>query len=143
MNQSKTQIMHFRMKNKERSTRLIYFGSTALEYVDAYKYLGFILDEFMIFDVGTGALADSAGRALGSVINKLKVYKELGYSTYIQLYQACVSPILNYAAGVWGSRESKVIDALQNRAIRRFLGVQRFAAIPAIQGDMGQVPGTI
>ncbi len=78
----------------------------------------------MSFDVGTGALADSAGRALGSVINKLKVCKELGYSTYTQLYQACVSPILNYAAGVWGSRESKVIDAIQNRAIRLSGGAQ-------------------
>ncbi len=43
INQSKTQIMHFRMKNMERSTQLIYNGSTALQYVDAYKYLVSIL----------------------------------------------------------------------------------------------------
>lgn len=37
------------MLNVGWSTRLINFGSTALEYFVAYKYLWFILDEFMTF----------------------------------------------------------------------------------------------
>lgn len=143
INQSKTQIMHFRNKGMERSKQKFYFDSVLLEYVSSYKYLGFFLGEFMTFETGSGCLADSAGRALGSVINKIKVCNDMGYFTYTQLYNACVSPILNYAAGVWGFKESKVIDTIQNRAIRYFLGVHKFAPIPAIEGDMSWIPGCV
>lgn len=63
--------------------------------------------------------------------------------TYTQLYNACFSPILNDAAGVWGFKESKVRDTIQNRAIRFFLGLHKFAPIPAIEGDMGWIPGCV
>ena len=129
--------MHFRNKGMERSKQKIYFDSVPLEYVSSYKYLGFLLDDFMTFETGFGCLADSAGRALGSVINKMTVCNDLGYFTYTQLYNACVSPILNHAAGVWGFKESKVIDTIQNRAIRYFGGVHNFVPIPAIEGDIG------
>ena len=88
-------------------------------------------------------LANSSGRALGSVVSKFKICKTLGYSTYSQLYDACVSPILNYASGVWGFKESKTADSIENRAARCFLGVHKFAPILAVQGDMGWLPGSI
>lgn len=94
-------------------------------------------------EVGIKLLADSAGRALGSVVSKFKIYKTLGYSTYSQLYDACVSPILNYASGVWGFKDSKIANSIENRAARCFLGVPKFAPILAVQGDMGWLPGSI
>ena len=100
INKSKTQIMHFRKKVMERSTQIISFVSVALKYVSVYKYLGFFFDEFMIYEAGIQSLTDSAGRALGSVINKMKVCNDLGYCTYTKLYDVCVSPILNYALRV-------------------------------------------
>lgn len=41
---------------------------------------------------------------------------------------------------MWGLKETKTVDTIQNRAIRCFLGVHKFAPILAIQGDMGWVP---
>jgi hypothetical protein len=41
-----------------------------LENASVYKYLGFPLDEFMNCENGIKLLADSAGRAFGSVVNK-------------------------------------------------------------------------
>lgn len=77
------------------------------------------------------------------MINKLKICKDLGYDTYSQLYAACVSPVLNYAAGVWGATQSPALDAVENRAIRCFLGVNKFVPVLAAQGDMGWIPGSI
>lgn len=77
------------------------------------------------------------------MINKLKIYKDLGYGTFSQLYAACVSPVLNYAAGVWGAMQSPASDAVENRAIRCFLGVHKFVPVLAAQGDMGWVPGSV
>lgn len=59
----------------------------------------------MTSEVGTGALADWwQGSGLSN------------YPTCAQLYDACVSSVLNYAAWLRGSKESKAIDAPQNRA---------------------------
>lgn len=143
INRSKTQIIHFRKKCILRSQKIITFGSATLEFTPEYKYLGFVFDEFMTYEAGTKVLADSAGRALGSVVNKLKICRDLGYSTYSQLYDACVSPILNYASGIWGFKDCKVADSIQNRAARCFLGVHKFAPILAVQGDLGWIPGSI
>lgn len=97
----------------------------------------------MKFDRGVKIPAASASRALGSVINKLKICKDLGYGTNSQLYTTCVSPVLNYAAGVWGATQSLVLDAVENRAICCFLGVHKFVPVLAAQGDMGWIPGSI
>ena len=140
INQSKTQIMHFRKKGTVRSLQNFSFGTLSLDYTEAYKYLGFTLDEFMSYDSGIAILADSAGRAVGSIISKMKFCKDIGYSTYSQLYDACVCPILVYAAGVWGFKDVKQVNSIQNRAIRCFLGVHAFAPSLAIQGDMGWEP---
>ena len=72
-----------------------------------------------------------------------KICKDLGYLTYSQLYDACVSPIVNYAAGVWGFKERRISDAVQNRAIHCFLGIPKYVPSLAAQGDMGWIPGTI
>ena len=50
-------------------------------------------------------------------------------------------PILNYAAGIWGCKEAKTANSIQNRAKLCFLGV--LAPNFAIQGDMGWEPSVI
>ena len=137
INQKKTQIIHFRKKGTPRSKNTFLLGTSVLEYTPEYKYLGFCLDEFMTYEAGMKRLSGSAGRALGSVVNKLKICKDLGYATYTHLFEACVSPVLNYAAGIWRYKESKSSDAVQHTAIRYFLGIHKFAPILAAQGDIG------
>ncbi len=73
--QRKTQIVHFRKKSR----RKIIFGNVTLEYTPECKYLRFTLNEFMTYEVGIKVLADSARRALGSVLNKFRISKDLGY----------------------------------------------------------------
>ena len=48
-----------------------------------------------------------------------------------------VTPILDYGSGVWATKSFSKLQTVQNKAIRTFLGVHRFAANVAIQGDMG------
>ena len=49
---------------------------------------------------GRQELTDSAGRALGSVLYKVKASKDLG-CRYTQLYQYCVCDVSDYASGVY------------------------------------------
>ena len=140
INPKKTEIMEFRKAGKKRSTYQFNFGSNKLQFTDKYKYLGLIFDEHMSFLHGTSMLADSASRALGGVIGKTKILRYMGHSTYTQLYQSCVCPILDYCSGVWGFRHFNKSVGVHNRAIRYFLGVHKFAPIAAVNGDMGWIP---
>lgn len=60
VNQSRTQMMHFRKKSTEVRSTQIHSGSVVLEY--EYKYLSSSL-QFMTYNVGTGSYVDTAGRA--------------------------------------------------------------------------------
>ena len=59
------------------------------------------------------------------------------YNTFTKLYSSYICPILDYSAGVWGYKQFYAPDVVQNRSLRYFLGVHRFASNSAINGDMG------
>ena len=44
---------------------------------------------------------------------------------------------MDYSSGVWGFSNYNCLEAIQNRAIRIYLGVHKFAPTLALQGDMG------
>ncbi len=113
------------------------FGVIHLSYTHHYKNLGFTLDDHLTFEKGMQVLSDSAGRALGAVLSKAKLCRDLGYKTYTQLFKSCVSPILDYGTGVWGYCKQTKSDAVQNRAMRCFLGVHKMAPTLAICGNVG------
>ena len=56
-----------------------------LETFESFKYFGFVFDPYMSSDVGVGLLAESAGRALGEIIDKYKHLKDVGYNVFTQI----------------------------------------------------------
>lgn len=136
-NARKSNIVHFRKASQPRTSCTFKLGNIELGVVNQYKYLGVILNEFLDYSVTAKVLADSANRALGAIINKYKSINGLGYYTYTRMFQSGVCPILDYSTEIWGFKSQPKIDAIQNKAIRIFLGVHRFAPIAAICGDMG------
>ena len=137
VNTNKSKVIHYRIKSQDRTKKEFMFGTTNLEVVSRYKYLGLVLDEFLNYETTAAILAESGGRALGAVYSKFKKLKGLGYNTYITLYNSGVTPILDYCSGVWGYAGFDKINTIQNRALRYYLGVHRFAPNLAINGDMG------
>ena len=139
LNKDKTEVVHFRPSRSQKSNTTFRYGQCELKTVSKYKYLGVILDEFLNFELCTKALATAGGRALGGIISKFKVLKNVGFHTFTKLYNAGVSPVLEYSSGVWGYVKGEHIDHIQNRAMRYFLGVHRFTPVAGMQGDMGWV----
>ena len=62
----------------------------------------------MHFTKGNTVLSGSASRALGGIKGKTKMLEDIGFSTCTKLFQACVCPVLDYAAGVWGYKNYPV-----------------------------------
>ncbi len=82
------------------------------------------------------AVAKSANHALGLLIAKHKDFGGMPQDIYRQLYDALVTPIIEYAAANWGQQELSCISAIQNRACRYFMGVSKYTPNAAVQWEM-------
>lgn len=136
INQDKSKIVHFRKSNRQRSNYVFKVGNTVIDFAPMYKYLGVYFHENLNYEENVDILAQSASRALGSIVSKLKRNNFMAYSTYSKLYDSCVVPIADYASEIWGFRNFNMPNTLQNRAMRIFLGVHRFAPVAGLEGDM-------
>ena len=88
-------------------------------------------------------MSSSGHRALGALIAKYKLLNGMGFDTYSKCYETSVCPVIDYGGEVLGYLKSQKLDTVQNKAMRVFLGVHRFAANAAVSGDMGWYPGII
>lgn len=95
---------------------------------------------------GIEVLGDFARRALLSVINEMKLCRDLGFLTCTLLYTAGMCSIyfmlqMCGAVMIINSEINFSWNELKlNRTIRCFIGVHKFAPKLAIQGDIGWVP---
>ena len=95
VNKGKTKVVHFRPQRWKRSEYEFDYAGEKLEIASNYEYLGIILDEYLKFNSCARSLAEAAGRALGAVISKSKMLKNVGYVTFKKMYDAGVKN------GVW------------------------------------------
>ncbi len=143
INYGKTKVVHFRPLSFPRSDVVFKCGPTQLEYIDSYRYLGCELNQFLDFSHTAKVLAEASGRAIGSIVNKHKNSGGFHYNVYKKLYDTCVQPIMDYCGAVWGFKDFDKCNVMQNRALRAFLGLHRFAPVLAVQGDTAWTPPVI
>ncbi len=139
VNVNKTKVVHHRVKGHPTNEFNFTYGNENIQIVTQYKYLGVIMDEHLDFNILTSTLASSAKRALGSIYTKYRNLKGLRCLTFTKMYHSGVTPILDYASGIWGYKTYEKIDTIQNRAIHLYLGVHAFAPNLAINVDMGRI----
>ena len=139
---SKSKVVHFRPTSIQRSTFIFKCGNELeiLEITDCYVYLGLILHEFLDFNITAKYITKSANRALGLLIAEAKAAGGLPFKVYKKLCDNTVFPVISYAAAVLGINKYSCIEAIQNRACRFYLGVNRYAPNAAVAGNMGWTP---
>ena len=140
VNISKTKVMDFRKQKTKKTDYKFKLGENNVEMVAFYKYLGVYFDEHLNFDKHSEMLSKSGSRALGAVIAKYKNLNNMGHKTFTKCYESYVCPVLDYSSEIWGYINAVKIDSVQNKAMRVFLGVHRYAAIQMLEGDMGWFP---
>ena len=143
VNVNKSKIVHYRGKDHMETGVVFKLAGNVVEKVSYYNYLGLILDYSLDFSKTAKVLGISGGRALGAIINKYISNKGLAYKTYTKMYDMMVCPILDYCACVWGYNQLEFLSTVQNRAIRFFLGVNKFAPNLGINGEVGWIPRNI
>ena len=98
------------------------------------------MTEILDFTVMAKMVSQAAGRALGLLIAKYKTLGGMPFDVYNKLYDALVWPVIAYGADVWGDRPYSCIEAIQNQAMRFYLGVSRYTPSAGVAGDMGWTP---
>ena len=79
----------------------------------------------------------------GLLIAKCKLNGGFIFNTYTTLYDSLVWSIISYDAAIWGTKEYSCINAVQNRAVRFYLGVGKYTPNLSVIGDMGWKPSII
>ena len=83
------------------------------------------MNEYLDFNFTASMQADSAGRALSSIITKMIKNKGLPYTVYSMLHQTCVSSISQYGSEVFGFSNYESYFKLHLRSARSFLGLPK------------------
>ena len=136
VNLSKTNILHVRAKRKPQSKFMFIFNRNPVPYCQFYKYLGCTINEYLDFTFTAQVQADSAGRALSSIITKMIKNQGFPYNVYSILYQACVCSISEYGSEVFGFEQYDSTYKIHLRAARAYLGLPKNVASPGLISEL-------
>ena len=145
VNATKTQVMHFRDKWTMRDESPFTIGGLSLQVVPTYKYLGVILDEFLVMNSAVDTLSKAGMRALGSVIGRTRSVYDLGYKSFSMMYNSYVISVLSYGLSCWVPNSSNInlysqLEQIQHKAIRYYSGLPKTCPIAGMECDMGWTP---
>jgi hypothetical protein len=86
INYDKSKVMHIRPQSVERSRANFNCGCKPISFIDRYKYLGLIFNEYLDMSETVKNVAQSANRALGLLIAKVKANGGVPFDVYTKLY---------------------------------------------------------
>ena len=110
-------------------SRLLHCFDTVVDALTHYDWVGASgsrganINEHLSYNFTADCLADSAGRALSSVITKMIKNGGFPFKVYTILYDACVTSITDYCGEVTGYQQHSSSLKIHLRAIRAFLGL--------------------
>ena len=87
-------------KNKRNKKDVFTIGTTELENVTEYTYLGLKINATGSFQNSLDMLSEKANRAKFALNNKAKL-KQIPVKTALRLFDAVVLPILTYGSEAW------------------------------------------
>jgi len=137
---AKTNVMVF---NKKAGNKTFKFGESEIKYTSEYKYLGTVIaDKCQIFKNNTTNLANKSKKAAFALNSYIK--SSVGYlqpNLAIKLFDAQISPILEYASEIWYNR--KYLDELEKihlAFLKNTLRVKPSSSTLAIYAELGRFP---
>ena len=137
INTAKTKVMIF---EKGETTHYDFFlNNVKLELVSSFKYLGIHFFTNGNWHRTQKRLAQHASFALHKIFSIFREI-ELPISEKCKLFDALVSPILNYGAEVWDMYEAKDVEILHNKFCRWTLNVRKSTNLVGLYGELGRPP---
>ena len=136
VNLTKTNILHVRNKRKLQSKFVFLFNNRPVIYCKYYTYLGVSINEHLDFGFTAQVQADTAGRALSSIVTKMIKNGGFPYNVYSILYETCITSISDYGGEVIGFSQHEPTLRLHLRAIRAYIGVPKNATKAGVLSEV-------
>ena len=142
VNTDKTKCMIFN-KTGRLIRRNFYLGTTRLENVRSYKYLGLIITPSGEIKSALDDLRSRALKAYMALKNKLGVGFRDHIEDTIMLFDSLVKPILLYGSDFWGclkTPKNNPVENLHMQFCRQILGVQKSTTNNGVLLEIGRTP---
>ena len=128
----------------------LYFNDQPIDVVDAYKYLGNLVNEISrigsdIFRDNAKYLSSQARKAIFTINRKLANLGDVPPKLKVHLYQSMVQPILLYGSDIWGHncQATKTLDNVFMEFLRRILKVKMTTSNHITIGEFGLIPPSV
>ena len=141
VNIDKTVSMVFKKGNRVENVEL-YYNNVRLKNVRKFTYLGVRLTSNGIFLQTQKALSEQARKAMFSLFSLFDMVS-LNVSEKLKMFDAMISPILNYGAEIWGFHKSVDIERLHLKFLKLKLHVKPQTMDYIVYGELGRVPMAI
>jgi len=101
-------------------------SGAAVERVESYKYLGFVVHATKTLTFGTDALVATGNKALFAMRRRCALLSIRDPAVQCKSFDTLVLPILSYGCEVWGvyTQCGAAEQALHRDFLRRLLGVK-------------------
>ncbi|XP_018393041.1 PREDICTED: uncharacterized protein LOC108772084, partial [Cyphomyrmex costatus] len=121
----KSKVMVFRKKGGKEKERFWWWGEKRMEEVKEYIYLGYVITRYGGEKEQVRDRIRKATIAMGWVwgYGERKFKGDVRWR--LKLFDSIVKGILYYGVEIWGYREWKEVEALQEKYLRWILGVDR------------------
>jgi len=139
VNLSKTKMVVFETWQSDVCDFVL--SGAAVERVESYKYLGFVLHATKKLTFGTDALVATAKKAL-LAMRRCALLSIRDPALQYKLFDTLLLPILRYGCEVWGvdTKCSAAAEALHWDFLRRLLGVMKSTANHMVLAELSCFP---
>jgi len=129
--------------SKVKLREVVFFGGTILNRFDEYKYLGVIFDPGLTFESHVEKVRTKAWGAYHQLRSLTSRFWGVSTKEMVRLYQAYVTPCLEYACQVWATANQSVLmrlEPIQTAALRTATGALWSTSQESLQAYCGVWP---
>jgi hypothetical protein len=139
LNTDKSKVLVFKRGRDVKHERWFY-GDNEIQKTNQIKYLGIMFTANGQFNLAQKTLADQANKAVFTLYKKLNAFPTISTSEQINLFDKLITPILSYAAPVWGFHPAPHIERIHLKYCKRLLGVKTTTQNDMVYGILGRYP---
>ena len=116
-----------------------YYNNELLDVLNDFNYLGVVFHFTGSFVLNNQCIIDKGLKVMYVLLQHVKRL-EVNPKLSLQLVDAFVESILNYAYPIWGLSKSKNIERLHLILCKTLLGAGQSTSNAAVYGELGRVP---
>jgi hypothetical protein len=143
---AKTEFMHFTTGKEAKTASLRLPNGEVVEPKETVRWLGIWFDSALTFKHHVAIRTSQARSEFQRMARLANTGRGLSPGAIRQLYISCVTSVADYGSVIWWKRQAqfkKPLQALQNLALRKILGVFRTAPILPMEIEASLLPPSV